>query len=117
MGTNGQAAIGTNLSFTKFLFIIPTQDDALTLAKMRTAGATISRGFFNDYDADGSRDVKPQETIQFLLADSVPEGAKGIAAARHVVQLSGNYRPRLDEVVSEFKRKMNGGAELIGLDG
>ena len=56
MGTNGHPAVGTNLSFTKFLFISPYQDDATTMAKLRVAGTTISRGFFNDYDADGTRD-------------------------------------------------------------
>jgi hypothetical protein len=117
MGTNGQPAVGTNLSFTKFLFILPHQDDATTMAKIRSAGSNISRGFFNDYDADGSRDPQPQETIQFLQADSMPEGREGIGAARYMVQLSANYRPRLDEVAADLKRRVNGAADLIVLDG
>ena len=117
MGTNGQGTPGTNLSFTKFLFIIPYQDDAGTMAKIRSAGANISRGFFNDYDADGARDPQPQETIQFLQADSVKEGREGIGAARYVVQLSGNYRPRLEETACELKRRISGAADLIVLDG
>jgi hypothetical protein len=117
MGTNGLPAIGTNLSFTKFVFILPYQDDAPTTGKIRNAGANICRGFFNDYDADGSRDVQPQETIQFLLADGVPEGREGIGAARYVVQLSANYRPRLEEVVCDLKRRVTGAADLLIIDG
>lgn len=66
MGTNGQNDGGTNLTFTKFMFVLPNHDDTVTLLKIRNAGSNISRGFFNDYDADGSRDTQPQETIQFL---------------------------------------------------
>jgi hypothetical protein len=117
MGTNGQPALGANLSFTKFLFIIPYQDDATAHARIRTAGSNISRGFFNDYDADGTRDVQPQETIQFLAADGPSEGREGIGAARYVVQLSANYRPRLQEVACDLKRRIAGTADLIVLDG
>jgi hypothetical protein len=114
---NGQPTIGANLSFTKFLFIVAEQDDAATLARIRTAGANISRGFFNDYDSDGSRDVQPQETIQFLVVDGEPQGRDGIGAAKFVVQLSANYRPRLDEVACDLKRRVGGIADVIVLDG
>ena len=117
MGTNGQPTVGTNLSFTKFLFVIAYQDDANTMAKIRSAGSNISRGFFNDYDADGSRDPQPQETIQFLQADGVHEGREGIGASRYVLQLSANYRPRLEEVACDLKRRITGVADLIILDG
>src|ERR1043165_6718563 len=114
MGTNGQTAAPANLSYTKFLFIVTHQnDDAGAIGKLRTAGATISRGFFNDYDADGTRDPQPQETIQFLQADSVPEGREGIAASRYALQLCANYRPRLDEAAAEFRKRINGAAEVI----
>jgi hypothetical protein len=117
MGTNGQATVGANLSFTKFLFIAPHQDDAATIVKMRTAGANISRGFFNDYDADGAREPQPQETIQFLQADGVQEGREGIGASRYAVQLCGNYRPRLEEAASDFQRRVSDVARLIMADG
>src|SRR4051812_14260588 len=118
MGTNGHAATaGANLSFTKFIFIIPHQDDGASMGKIRTAGSNISRGFFNDYDADGARDVQPQETIQFLHAEHVPEGRSGIGAARYAVQLCANYRPRLEEVTCDLKRRVAGAADLIVLDG
>jgi hypothetical protein len=117
MGTNGQSAIGTNLAFTKFLFVIPYQEDAASLVRIRAAGASISRGFFNDYDADGTRDMQPQETIQFLSADGAPQGREGIGGARYVVQLSANYRPRLEEVTCDLNRRVGGTADVIILDG
>jgi hypothetical protein len=117
MGTNGQNGTGANLAFTKFVFLLPYQEDAATLLKIRNAGSNISRGFFNDYDADGSRDVQPQETIQFLQSDAPSEGRQGIGAARFVVHLSANYRPRLEEVVGELKRRIAGATDVIVLDG
>ena len=117
MGINGQNDTGTNLAFTKFLFVLPYQEDAATLLKIRSAGSNVSRGFFNDYDADGSRDAQPQETIQFLQADGPSEGRQGIGAARYVVHLSANYRPRLEEVMCELKRRVSGSADVIVLDG
>jgi len=46
-----------------------------------------------------------------------PEGREGIGAARYVVHLSGNYRPRLEEVVCELKRRISSAADLIVLEG
>src|SRR6185503_9136421 len=69
VGTNGQPDSATNLTYTKFIFVLPLQEDAATLARIRAAGSNVSRGFFNDYDADGTREVQPQETIQFLQAE------------------------------------------------
>ena len=117
MSANEHPDAATNLSFTKFLFVLPHQDDAASLTKIRSAGSNISRGFFNDYDADGSRDVQPQETIQFLTADKPAPGRQGIGAAHYVVHLSANYRPRLDEVACDLKRRINGAADIIILDG
>jgi len=117
VSTNGQSDAATNLSFTKFLFVLPHQDDASTLTKIRAAGSNISRGFFNDYDVDGTRDPQPQETIQFLTADATRSGRDGIGAARFVVQACANYRPRLDEVTFELKRRVGDAAAIITLDG
>ncbi|RPI57711.1 MAG: hypothetical protein EHM55_00845 [Acidobacteria bacterium] len=114
---NGQPDPATNLTYTKFVFVLPYHEDAATQTKIRTAGSHISRGFYNDYDADGSRDVQPQETIQFLTAESAAPGRDGIGAARYVVHLSGNYRPRLQEVACELKRRVSGAADIIILDG
>jgi hypothetical protein len=117
MGANGQNGTGANLSFTKFVFLLPYQDDAATLMKIRSAGSNICRGFFNDYDADGSRDVQPQETIQFLNVDGPSVLREGIGAASYAVHLSANYRPRLDEVMCDLKRRVSGSANVIVLDG
>jgi hypothetical protein len=117
MGTNGQNGLGTNLTYTKFLFVLPYNEDAPTLLKIRNAGSNICRGFFNDFDAEGSREGQPQETIQFLQADGTLEGREGISAARFVAQVSANYRPRLDEVMCELKRRIAGSADLMVLEG
>ena len=114
---NGQPGIGVNLSFTKFLFIVPRRDDASTLMCVRAAGATIGRGFFNDYDADGMRDVQPQETIQFLMTEGPVGTREGPGAARYVVQVSANYRPRLQDVEGELKRRIGAVAEVIVVNG
>src|SRR3954462_9573737 len=102
MVTNGQS---TNLSFTKFLFVAADRHDTGAMVKIRNAGANIGRGFFNDYHADGSREAQPQpkETIQFLQVDGVLPARTGLGAARYVVQLSANYRPRLEEVAADFE--------------
>jgi hypothetical protein len=119
VGTNGNGHPdpAVNLTYTKFVFVLPYQDDAATIMKIRTAGSHISRGFYNDYDADGSRDIQPQETIQFLTAESPARGRAGIGAARYVVHLTGNYRPRLQEVTCELKRRTSDAADIIILDG
>jgi len=117
MGANGHTDSAANLTYAKFLFVLPYNDDAGALTKIRTAGSNISRGFFNDYDADGTRDPQPQETIQFLAADTAAPGRQGIGAARYVAHVSANYRPRLDEVVGELKRRIEGAADVLILDG
>ena len=117
MNANGHPDAAANTAFTKFLFVLPYQDDAATLTKIRSAGSNISRGFFNDYDADGSRDVQPQETIQFLTGDTPAPGRQGIGAAHFVAHLSANYRPRLEEVACELKRRIGDAADMIILDG
>jgi hypothetical protein len=117
VGTNGQSDAAANLTHTKFIFVLPYQDDAATLTKIKTAGSNVSRGFFNDYDADGTRDVQPQETIQFLAAETTGLGRQGIGAARFVAHVSANYRPRLEEVACDLKRRITGAADIIILDG
>jgi hypothetical protein len=97
-GGNG-THVGVNLTFTKFLFIVPQRDDDAARVRVRNVGSLVARGFFNDFDADGTRDAQPQETIQFLIADGPDRGGRGIAAAS-AVHVSPNYRPRLQELES-----------------
>ena len=96
--------LGANLAFTKFLFVISRDDDAIG-TRLRSTGGLIARGFFNDFDADGARDVQPHETIHFLIADRERPEDGGLGAARYAVQVSGKYRPRLQEVEAELRRE------------
>src|ERR1700750_791056 len=108
---------GSNLSFTKFLFVVPRRDDDAVGTTVRAAGALIARGFFNDFDAAGHRDAQARESIQFLVADRDRHADCGIAAARYVVQVSGKYRPRLQEVEAELRRRVGDAGEVLALDG
>ena len=109
--------LGVNLAFTKFLFVVPRRDDPIALARLRTAGSSISRGFFNDFEADGTRDTQAHERVQFYVAcDSLP-GDSGIAASRYAAQVSGKYRPRLNELEAELRRRLGDAGEVIALDG
>lgn len=125
---NGQA-IGGNLAFTKFLFVTPRRlDDALG-TRLRAAGAQIARGFFNDFDVDtgSASGVTParelSETIQFFLQEDVElvprssEDETRLANARYVVQVSSKYRPRLDEVGEDLRRRLGDAVEVTNLDG
>ena len=113
-GGNGA---GTNLSFTKFLFIVARRADDASLAKLRATGSLLSRGYYNDYDADGTRESQPRETIQFLVADVDRHEDSGIAAARYAVQVSGKYRPRLQEFEVELRRRLGDIGDVVAIDG
>ena len=123
-GGNG-AGVASNLAYTRFLFVIARTDDDAHGAKLRTAGANIARGFFNDFDIDDSRETQVQafETIQFLIRDGetrpLPEGTPGpyINMARNAVQITSKYRPRLQEIDEEFRRRMGDSSEVITLEG
>jgi hypothetical protein len=112
----GAGAPATNLSYTKFLFIVPRRDDEAALAKLRAAGSQMARGYFNDFEAEGGRE-SPRETIQFLVAEGDRHADSGIAAARYVVQVSGKYRPRLNEFETEFRRRLGDAGDVIAVDG
>jgi hypothetical protein len=113
----GGTAAGVNLSFTKFIFIVPRRDDEAALTKLRAAGSQLSRGYFNDFDVDGTRESQPRETIQFLVADGDRHEDSGIAAARYAVQVSGKYRPRLREFEVELRRRLGDIGDVIAIDG
>jgi hypothetical protein len=99
-------------------------DDESQSSKLRSAGGNIARGFFNDYDIDDARERQgPRfETIQFYLQEgSAPDpGARAgacIERARHMVQVSSKYRPRLQEIDDELRRRIGDSAEVLALDG
>jgi len=121
---NGNAAVTANLAFTKFLFVIARADDDAHGARLRTAGGNIARGFFNDFDIDDGRDTQAQrfETIQFYIRDGdapdAPEhGGPCFPRARHMVQVSSKYRPRLQEIDEELRRRIGDTAEVVSLEG
>jgi hypothetical protein len=106
-----------NLSFTRFVFLVPRHDDEVFLGRLRNAGSAIVRGFFNDFEADGTRDTPTQETMQFLVADEHVHPDSVLAAARYVVQISGKYRPRLHDVEKDLRRRIGDGAAFMTLEG
>src|SRR6187397_1996506 len=91
--------LGVNLAYTKFFFVTPGRDDEATRAKLRAAGGTVGRGFFNDFDAEG-RDTPPHETIQFMVRAD-PEGTPS-PGAPYALQIGSKYRPRLKETEVEL---------------
>jgi hypothetical protein len=110
-------ATDVNLAFTKFLFIVPRREDEAVAVRIRTAGGIVARGFFNDFDVDGTRDGQPHETIQFLVAEGDHHADSGISAARYVMQVSAKYRARLGEVEQELRRRVGDIAEVLSLEG
>lgn len=115
-GTNGTNQLGANLAFAKFLFITPSRDDDAARTRLRSAGAIIARGFFNDFEAEGGRDTSPHETIQFMVNDD-GHRQPGLTGARYAVKVSSKYRPRLQETETELRRRLAENAVILSLDG
>ena len=125
LGFNAGASVSANLAFTKFMFVVAKAEDDAHGARLRTAGGNIARGFFNDFDIDDSREnqQQPFETIQFFVRDG--DGAEPapncvgpcINKARHLVQVSSKYRPRLQEIEEELRRRIGDAADVMAIDG
>jgi len=107
----------SNLSFTRFIFIVPKREDDVFIARLRAAGGVVARGFFNDFEADGSREGQPHETIQFLVVEGETHPDSAMAAARYAVQVSGKYRPRLIEVEIDLRRRIGEIAGIFAIEG
>ena len=112
---NGTNHLGVNLAFTKFLFIALANEDDATLTRLRSAAANVSRGFFNDFEAEAARDASPHDSVQFLSTDRRPGWA--CTRARYVMQLSSKYRPRLVETETELRRRLQDVATISAMDG
>ncbi len=110
---------GANLAYTKFLFVTPCRDDEAARVRLLGAGSIIARGFFNDFDTDGTREAQtqPYEAIQFLTTDHAREGTEGIRSARYVAHVTARYRARLDDVESELRRRLGDWARVVALNG
>ena len=106
--------VGVNVAYTKFFFITTERDDEPTKAKLRTAAASVARGFFNDFDAEG-RDTPSHETIQFLVRSDTE--ARPGAGAPYALQICSKYRPRLKETDVELQRRVGDFAQVSSLDG
>ncbi len=115
-GSSGARNLGVNLAFTKFLFITPSRDDDAARTRLRSAAAIVARGFFNDFETEGSPDAQPQETIQFLLNDD-GHRQPGLAGSRYALQVSSKYRPRLQETEVELRRRLADNAAIVSHDG
>ena len=85
-------------AFTRFIFLVGREAGETFLGRLRSAGGAVARGFFNDFDADGARDAQAREAIQFLVAEGETYPDSVMAAAGHVVQVTGKYRPKLEQV-------------------
>lgn len=124
-GHGNGSGTGANLAYSKFLFVIARADDDAHGTRLRTAGGNIARGFFNDFDLDDSRETQAQpfETIQFFVRDGDQSEAlpfrvgPAINKARHLVQVSSKYRPRLQEIEEELCRRIGDSADVLAIDG
>jgi hypothetical protein len=128
--TNGHGT-GANLAYTKFIFLASSQSDDPSSAagqafatRLRAAGGMVARGFFNEFDVEGPRESQPFESIQFLMHDApAPEqpparlDATPLVQARHAVQVSSKYRPRLQEVEEELRRRLGDAVRVAAIDG
>jgi len=106
------------------LFVIARADDDAHGARLRSAGGNLARGFFNDFDIDDAREMQAQrfETIQFYVREGDapdPESCPSpcLQKARHMVQVSSKYRPRLQEIDEELRRRIGDAAEILSLEG
>jgi hypothetical protein len=115
IGSSGPNHLGVNLSFTRFLFITLVREDETTLAGLRTAAACVARGYFNDFEADGTRDATPHDSVQFLTTGC--PSASMCPHPRYVLQISSKYRPRLQETEQEFRRRAAEFGTVTSLEG
>ena len=115
IGNNGTNHLGVNLLFTKFIFVTPSRDDEELKTRLRAVASTVARGYFNDYEGNGSSDSSPQDSVQFLTSDHVT--GIGSVTPRYVLQVSSRYRPRLQETEQEFRRRFGQGALISSMEG
>ena len=116
-GSGQRTQLGVNLVHTRFLFVTLLKDDEVGRRKVRSAGAAIGRGFVNDFDVTRTRESQTLETIQLLESSRVVECAAGIGSASFVAQVSAKYRPRLEDVDKEFRRRLGAVASVRTLNG
>ncbi len=116
MASDGNSHFSTNLAYTKFIFITPRHDDDAARTRVRQAGSVVARGFFNDFDADGSRS-RPHETIQFLVTTNGSQEREGVGGARYAIHVRAKYRQRLDDIEGEVRRRLHEHTQITAIDG
>jgi len=108
----------TNLGYTRFLFVRGCRDDDPTRLKLKAAGDGIARGFLNAFEREGpNSDAPALETVQFLSLNGVGVDAAPLHPARYAVQVNSRYRPRLDELEKELRRRVGDTGDVDVLDG
>lgn len=107
-----------NLGFTRFLFVRGCQDDDPTRLKLKAAGDGVARGFLNAFEREGASSDSPLlETVQFLSLNGVGIDHSTSHPARYAVQVNSRYRPRLDEVEKELRRRVGEAGNVDALEG
>jgi len=102
----------------RFLFVRGCRDDDATRLKLKAAGDGIARGFLNAFEREGvNSDAPSLETVQFLSLNGVGVDAALVHPARYAVQANSRYRPRLDEIEKELRRRVGEAGEVETLDG
>ncbi len=107
-----------NLGYTRFLFVRGCRDDETTRLKLKAAGDGIARGFLNGFEREGaSSDAPAIETVQFLSLNGMGIDASTGHPARYAVQVNSRYRPRLDELEKELRRRVGTAGDVEILEG
>lgn len=107
-----------NLGYTRFLFVRGCRDDDATRVKLKAAGDGVARGFLNAFEREGANSDAPSlETVQFLSLNGVGVDAAPTHPARYAVQANSRYRPRLDELEKELRRRVGDVGDVDTLDG
>jgi len=106
--------LGVNVAYTKFFFVTPARDDETARARLRSAGGSVARGFFNDFDAE-ARDSPSHETIQYFVRAET--GGQPAAGAPYALQVCSKYRPRLKETEIELRRRVADIADVTAIEG
>ena len=105
-----------NLGYTRFLFVRGCREDDVTRLKLKAAGDGIARGFLNAFEREGACSDSPVlETVQFLSLNGVGIDGSAEHPAQYAVQVNSRYRPRLDELDRELRRRVGlvGTVEII----
>ena len=107
-----------NLGHTRFLFVRGCRDDDATRLRLKAAGDGVARGFLNAFEREGANSDAPElETVQFLSLNGVGTDDSPGHPARYAVQANSRYRPRLDDLEKELRRRVGDAGEVDTLEG